>query len=46
MQIPQRDYAIESLSFVIKAIDKFSTEIENAAIQEHFLKKNKHSPTN
>lgn len=39
LQNPKREYAIESLNFIINAIDKFSTEIENAAIQEHFLRK-------
>lgn len=35
---PKKKYAIEALSFTINAIDRFSTEIENAVIQEHFLK--------
>lgn len=35
---PPEKYAKESLEFVVSAIDDFGTEIENAALQEKFLR--------
>jgi hypothetical protein len=36
--VPDKAYAVEALEFTIKAIDKFSTAIENAAIQKAYLR--------
>jgi hypothetical protein len=38
MWIPEVKYAREAVAFVIKAIDQFSTDIENAAIREEYLR--------
>jgi hypothetical protein len=35
---PDTKYAQETIQFSIRAIDRFSTEIENAAVQEAFMK--------
>ncbi|MBE0597845.1 MAG: hypothetical protein IH614_11290 [Desulfuromonadales bacterium] len=35
---PTNDYALETLSFTIKSIDRFSTDIENEAINEAYLR--------
>jgi hypothetical protein len=37
--IPEAKYAREAVNFVIKAIDQFSTDIENAATLEQYLRK-------
>ncbi len=37
--IPEAKYAREAVSFVIKFIDQFSTDIENAATREQYLRK-------
>lgn len=36
--IPGRDYVLEALNFTIRAIDRFSTSIENAAVQRAYLR--------
>lgn len=36
---PTNDYALEALSFTIKSIDQFSTNIENEAINEAYLRR-------
>lgn len=35
---PKKDYAIEVVKFIIKAIDNFSTEIENLALSDKYLR--------
>lgn len=39
MWTPEANYAREAVNFVIKAIDQFSTDIENAATLEQYLRK-------
>ncbi|CAK8722505.1 MAG: hypothetical protein CDV28_13917 [Candidatus Electronema aureum] len=39
MSTPEDKYAREAVNFVIKAIDQFSTDIENAATLEQYLRK-------
>lgn len=36
---PTKDYALETLCFTIKSIDRFSTDIENEAINEAYLRR-------
>jgi len=35
---PDHDYAIEAIDFVLKAIDEFKTDIENAALLKSYLR--------